>query len=367
MRITYVFLALSIVSFVLVGAGPLAPANLRVNHLIDPIVDTPVPRFSWLPQHTNRSVIQSAYTIQVVQAPSGKVVWSSGKVISDSLSAVYPSSATPLVSDSLYNWNVAWFDQDGVISKSTAGTFGTALLKASDWEGQWIGGDEYGGGTYNLYQDNLLRKEFTITKRLSTTWARAYISGLGYYELYINAQRVGDYKLDPGWPTYLKTVYYSAFDVSQYLTTGENVIVVLLGHGWYASNGVREPNGLLSLMFQMNVKYSDGSSAHIVSDLTWHGVPSPISFDSIYDGETYDATLENPSYYLPNVTYTLPWELVQPVAPPGGALVLMPMEHVRFQQFIYPITITQLPNSTVYVYDMGQEFRCTKKNTHLNW
>ena len=27
-----------------------------------------------------------------------------------------------------------------------------------------------------------------------------YVSGLGYYELYINNKRIGDYRLDPGNP-----------------------------------------------------------------------------------------------------------------------------------------------------------------------
>ena len=32
------------------------------------------------------------------------------------------------------------------------------------------------------------------------------ISGLGYYELRLNGQRVGDHVLDPGWTTYSKRV-----------------------------------------------------------------------------------------------------------------------------------------------------------------
>ena len=43
----------------------------------------------------------------------------------------------------------------------------------------------------------LLRREFTLEGKIKQ--ARAYICGLGYYELRLNGQRVGDQVLDPGW------------------------------------------------------------------------------------------------------------------------------------------------------------------------
>ena len=42
---------------------------------------------------------------------------------------------------------------------------------------------------YELYPGSLFRTEFAVTKGLKS--ARAYISGLGYYELRLNGAKVG--------------------------------------------------------------------------------------------------------------------------------------------------------------------------------
>jgi hypothetical protein len=47
--------------------------------------------------------------------------------------------------------------------------------------------------------------------------ARVFISGVGYYELFVNGQRVGDSQLDPGWTTYNKRVLYNVYDVTSLL------------------------------------------------------------------------------------------------------------------------------------------------------
>ena len=61
-------------------------------------------------------------------------------------------------------------------------------------QGIWIG------------QKNQLRKEFTLKGRVKR--ARAYIAGLGYYELRLNGRKAGNHVLDPAWTTYDKRVLY---------------------------------------------------------------------------------------------------------------------------------------------------------------
>lgn len=47
--------------------------------------------------------------------------------------------------------------------------------------------------------------------------ARAYVTGMGYYELYINGERVGDSQLDPGWTAYDIRILYNVYDVTSLL------------------------------------------------------------------------------------------------------------------------------------------------------
>ena len=65
------------------GGGPLAPTGLKVEYLTEPMgVDTPNPRFFWVPEHEARGQAQTAYEI-VVSTPGSAAegdMWSTGKV-----------------------------------------------------------------------------------------------------------------------------------------------------------------------------------------------------------------------------------------------------------------------------------------------
>ncbi len=62
---------------------------------------------------------------------------------------------------------------------------------------------------------NEIRKEFHITNESPIRTATALISGLGYYELYINGEKIdSSRKLDPGWTTYEKRTLFVSFDLT---------------------------------------------------------------------------------------------------------------------------------------------------------
>ena len=61
--------------------------------------------------------------------------------------------------------------------------------------------------------------------------ARLYVTGLGYYEAFLNGARVGDQVLDPGWTMYGKRVFYSTYDVTSQIRQGRNCVGVMLGNG----------------------------------------------------------------------------------------------------------------------------------------
>ncbi|MBQ4387446.1 MAG: alpha-L-rhamnosidase N-terminal domain-containing protein, partial [Prevotella sp.] len=86
-----------------------------------------------------------------------------------------------------------------------------------------------------------LRRDFQLKGTVSK--ATAYICGLGFYELTINGQKVGDSEFTPSWSDYDKTVFYNEYDVTGLLndTDGKTVrhkeIRVLLGNGFYNELG----------------------------------------------------------------------------------------------------------------------------------
>ena len=73
-----------------------------------------------------------------------------------------------------------------------------------------------------------------------------------------------------------------------------------------------------TLIFRLQIEYADGKTEEVVSDRTWQWALSPITFNSIYGGEDYDARLEQPASWHPVVIQdapkgTLRQQIAQPI------------------------------------------------------
>ena len=153
---------------------------------------------------------------------------------------------------------------------SRAAHFETGLLRAADWKAQWIRGA------------NQVRQEFSLPAK--PVRARAYIAGIGYYELRINGKKVGDRVLDSPYTPYDKRILYSTYDITSDLSPGANAVGISLGgEGWFASRAA---------IAQIEVEMPGGIRQTIVTDGSWRTAQGPILADSLYDGEVYDARKE---------------------------------------------------------------------------
>ena len=88
-------------------------------------------------------------------------------------------------------------------------------------------------GVEALRQSASSKTEFTLDHSIARATLR--ICGLGFYEAYINGQRVGDQVLDPPPTVYNDTALYAAFDVSDLVRPGANAIGVMLGRGYFGA------------------------------------------------------------------------------------------------------------------------------------
>ncbi len=188
---------------------------------------------------------------------------------------------------------------------------------------------------------NQLRREFRLDAR--PVRARAYVAALGYYELRINGQKVGDHVLDPGWTTYDKRVLYVTYDVTAQLRQGANAVGLMLGQGWY---GQREA------LMQLNIELEGGRKAEIVTDESWRAGQGPILADSIYNGETYDATRETEGWDQPGFEASS-WPAAVVVDGPKGVLSAQMMPPIKVVDTLAPRKLSS-PKPGVYVYDLGQ-------------
>jgi alpha-L-rhamnosidase len=317
------------------GAGSAPPSNLRCEYLTNPLgIDVTQPRFAWVLEHSERGEVQSAY--QVLVATSAEKLdhdegdaWESTKATSDdSTQVVY--AGKPLESGHRYYWKVRYWDKgDHASAYSSPAWFETGLFSRDEWKGQWIGG--------------------ATQLRTRCGWpgpvarARAYIAGVGYYELRINGVRVGSSVLDPAWTTYDKRVLYATYDVTPYVRNGANVIGVMLGQGWFGSR---------ALLFQLDVELANGSHVEVVSDTTWKAKNGPIVSDSLYNGEVYDARLETPGWDRIDFDDSS-WSAAKTVPGPKGVISAEMMPPIRNVDTLVPLSM-RTPKPGVYVYDMGQ-------------
>jgi alpha-L-rhamnosidase len=316
------------------SAGPLAPTALRCEYLTNPMgIDTPRPRLAWAVGHSERGQAQSAYEILVSTQPGAENgdMWSSGKVETP-LSTQIVYNGKPVAGGQTYFWRVRYWDRQGRLSPfSRPARFDTGLFSTADWKGRWIGGK------------NQLRREFEIGQKVSR--ARAYICGLGYYELRLNGRKVGRHVLDPAWTTYDKRALYVTYDVTEFLRHGTNAVAVMLGQGWFKGR---------ALLLQLNIELEGGEKLEVVTDTLWKAANGPLTSDSIYNGETYDARLETPGWDRPKFD-DAGWSAAETVTGPKGVLSSQMMPAIQVVDTLVPLRISG-PKPGAYVFDMGQNF-----------
>jgi alpha-L-rhamnosidase len=311
---------------------PGAPSGLRCEYLTDPVgIDVPQPRFSWVLEHRARGESQSAFQLLVSLKPDAVAgdQWDTGKVLSgQSVHVAY--TGKHLVSGQAYYWKVRYWDSSNHPGPySAAAHFETGLFESADWKGHWINGA------------NQFRREFNLPTR--PVRARAYVAGVGYYELRVNGHKVGDHVLDPAWTTYDQRVLYTVYDITERLRPGANAVGVSLGEGWFKARALR---------MQIHAELEGGQSVDVATDGTWKTMAGPIQQDSVYNGEVYDARLETPGWDRAGFDDAL-WKAASLIEGPKGVLSAQMMPPIRVVDTIAPVKMTT-PRAGVYIYDLGQ-------------
>lgn len=366
--ITFLFI---LTCFLLFGESSLKPGNLSCEYLINPLgIDIKQPVFSWMCTANERNQIQAAYEIIVsdnkndLQKDNGNM-WFTGKINTPAGTQIEYRGKL-LQSFTKYYWKVKLYDQKGNTSGwSNTAWFETAMLHANDWIARWISdGSKNPPNDEDYYEQDrmpLFRKEFFAKKNIES--ARLYISGLGYYEAYLNGEKIGDHVLDPGFTTFKKEVLYAVYDITD-LQKGKNVIGIMLGNGWWNPLPFKlfgkwdlrnyQQTGRPCAIAELHIKYTDGSTEKIITDESWVTAPGPIIHNNIYLGEKYDARLEQKNWST-KIANKTSWINAVAVDGPSGLLTSQMLPPVRITKVLKPIKITE-PRKDTFIVDMGQNF-----------
>ena len=328
--------------------------GLKCEMFTNPIgIDVEAPALSWKIEN-DKPFIQTAYQIKVELADK-TLLWDSGKIVS-SCSTLVKYAGKKLQSKQKVYWCVQVWDEAGKSCSSDVATWEMGLLELSDWQAQWIGAPDRNlvGWNSQLHPAPYFRKTFNYSKQ--DAQARIYICGLGYYELYLNGEKVGDHVLDPVVTMYDRRVQYITYDVTGLLRDGENCLGVVLGNGWYNCHTQEvwsfdkaswrdHPKMLLQLDID--------SAPLVVSDSSWRSSENgPIVFDGLRNGETYDARLEFADWAKIGFDDSA-WKEPELIREPGGFMQAQAMPPCKVVKTLDCPKSWKLANGDV-VYDMEQ-------------
>lgn len=282
-------------------------SRIQINYLDHITGVTESPRFSWVIDSPFKNCVQLGYQLQIAIDPGFKTIdMDSGMVESDQSAQVVVKNFIPeegvkyhvrvrvhVTCDGLGEYTTAY--------GKTAATMLGGLKNPDELKNHFITAEEE--KDIPLSKGTYLRKEFTIKKEIQS--AIIYSTAFGMYQLHLNGELVSDDQLAPGWTSYGHRVLYQTYDVSHLLNKGANALGAHLGPGWYKGtlsflriHHFYGPYTALSL--RLDVVYTDGTKESFYSDDSWKGSDSPVVLSELYDGESYDARLEQPGWDAPD-------------------------------------------------------------------
>jgi len=203
----------------------------------------------------------------------------------------------------------------------------------------------------------------TIPDGVVPVRARVHATALGVYELFLNARRVGDALLSPGWTDYHKRIEVQTFDVTAQVVAPRDpgcvTVSATLADGWYTGFiGYRKQRAHygswpLRLRAQLEIEWSNGKRELISTDGKWKAGTGPIRKADLLDGETYDARQEIPGWPSPadDLAGFGAVDVLQ--TPPAAKLVAETGPPIRVVREIKPVSVSE-PKPGVFIFDVGQ-------------
>lgn len=330
--------------------------DLRCEYLREPRgLDQPSPRLSWKLRATGgeRGLRQSAFQVQAaISRPALTAghadLWDSGRVESPAPAHVPYAGTDPGLGGRCY-WRVRVFDEQHRPSDYSAPTWWSRGPSSdADWHGaRLVRADAACDRDPWIFRDIDQPGPF----RRVTAW----VASVGYHELHLNGQRVGDSVLAPAVSDLGRRLRHVTYDLTSAWQRGVNRLVAWLGAGWsqfapYGQAGVPRVQVLLQ------VQGAAGRSTYHGSDESWQWMPGsnahfgPFGFAD-YGGEQVDVARERAAPFLPGVS-------------PAGARAVAAtawhgersaecLEPTRLQTPLEPLSVRRLPSGEWRV-DLGR-------------
>lgn len=209
---------------------------------------------------------------------------------------------------------------------------------------------------YNTFEKSVpapyLRKSFNCDIACK---GNLIIAACGFYELFINGEKITKGKLAPYISNTDDYIYYDEYSVA--LEEGENVIGIILGNGLQ-----NNPGGYVwdfdkasfrsapKVALKLEYKNAQDENKFITSDESFKTHPSPILSDDYRFGETYDANLEIKGWNMQNFDDSN-WNFAMRTEAPKGEIKKCEAEPIIVDNEIIPVDI--IKDDDGFIYDFG--------------
>ena len=332
-------------------------SDLRCENLKDPVgIDKKTPRFSWKIMSDVNGARQTAYQILVASDSSllreGKAdLWDTGKTAS-SESILIPYGGEKISSGTPAFWKVRVYNQNDEVSPwSRAGSFLTGLTDEADWKASYIGYNIDAGYT----ECPQLYKSFNVDGQDAGYFL--HVNSLGYHEVYLNGDKVGNGVLTPAVSQYGKRSLVNTYDLSGHLKKGKNDLMLWLGSGWYTEGLFDVVNTGPLVRAQLEKVDRNTRETILVTDSSWSGRNSSYSRTGSwkphnFGGEIIDGALMKSDLSTEN-TEGRSWEPVTEVQVPAHKVTPQMVELNQVTDTINPVAIVQIAEDT-FIVDMGR-------------
>lgn len=347
---------------------------MRCEGRVEPAsIELAQPALSWrlATSSDKRAQHQRAYHVIVATSPAKLAPatadrWNSEIVAAATTNVIYAGAALHSL-ERLY-WAVRLQNENGEWSDwSRSGTWTMGLLDpAREWTAAWIHlppsflpppDSEHESAARPAPPDPWFRREVHFDTPPAR--ATALVASIGFHELYVNGQKVGDAVLAPNVCDGSKRAFYLQYDLGAYLRPGANVLALWLGAGWSVYPHFRDAAVPAQPMVSAMFHWATGSKHEVLAtDASWLAHPSPNQLIGTWEfqnfgGERYDARAEILDWAQPNLS-TADWK---PAAVRSHDISLRadPAEPNRLQDELRPIDISELTPG-VHRIDFGRNF-----------
>ena len=263
-----------------------------------------------------------------------------------------------------YVWAVRWFDTANRSSGWSRDAEFHFAIRSTDFSAKWIGDPH----APNQAGTNLFRSSFSLKAVDGVSRATLYVCGLGYSHASVNGKPASqNYLTTAPWTNNERRNGYSTFDITSLLNkAGVNVIGVALGAGWrdltkFPRHDPADAKGdstWRTVTAEVHLLMTSGEERVVsaTGDGSWTMSSGPVVFDSVYDGETYDARLEQPGWDTAaglNQAAAHEWKKAVVLSDgPRGRLTPWSAPPVLLDRVVSPVSITN-PRPGMFVVDFG--------------